>query len=136
MQLHLVKNENPENITIYKLARIVYAETYGKSLQMAEALCAMISNLCLKTMRQLSEIAVDENIFESLNKNSVRHPALFIESDRRDFQMCLRTVKRMINGFLPDCVCGATRFHRAEQLPEWAVAVGYIREVEDLFFYE
>jgi hypothetical protein len=136
MSLHLIKNDCPESIALYKIARAVYAETYGASLAAVEALCAMISNLCLKTMRPLADVAADETVFECLRKESERHAALFIKSDRREFQMCLRVVKRMAHGYLPDSVSGATRFHRAEHLPDWAVASGYVAEAGDLFFYE
>lgn len=135
MHLRLIKNEQPENITLYKLARVVYAETNGASLPMAEALCSMIANLCMNTGRTLGDIADDETIFTSLNNDSPQHAALYIDASRGDFQMCLRCVKRMISGYLPDAVMGATRFHRAEVLPEWAVSMGYIAEVGDLFFY-
>ena len=135
MQPVIIENDAMRIGAIYKLARVVYAETLGRSLVAAEALCSMIANLHYKTGRALSDIAQDENLFESLHENSARHPAIDIDANRRDFQMCLRTVRRMANGLLPDSVMGATRFHRTENLPEWAVNAGYIMEIDGMLFY-
>ena len=135
MQLTLIKNDNDSKIVLYKLARIIYAETLASSLPAVEALASMIGNLCCKSMQQLSDIVADRSVFESLNKNSARHADLLIDSDNSKFQMCLRATKRMVNGQLPDNVHGATRFHRGEISPTWATARGYVAEIDGLFFY-
>ncbi|HNY25721.1 MAG TPA: cell wall hydrolase [Alphaproteobacteria bacterium] len=135
MNLTLIKNPDESKIILYKIARLVYAETSGSSLAAVEALVSLISNLCITSKRKLSEIIEDENIFESLNKNSPRHNLLLVESNQRDFKMCLRTVQRMLNGNLPDMCFGATRFHHSDVLPDWATSIGYIAEIDGLFFY-
>lgn len=134
-ELVLIKNDNLAKITIYKLARVIYAETRGISLRSVEALASTISNLHFKTGRALSDIATDVDIFESLNRESPRHQDLFIDSATRKFQMCLRTVKRMIGEQLKDPVMGATRFHRIENVPVWSIATGYVAEIDELLFY-
>ena len=135
MQPLSIKNDDERKIVTQELARVVYAETLGSSLLAAEALCSMIANLCLKTARPLADIAADKSIFESLAEDSARHEALSEYSDRRGFQMCLRTVRRMMNGLLNDSVMGATKFHRAENLPAWAMNAGYIAEIGGMLFY-
>jgi hypothetical protein len=136
MQLTLIKNNDESQIAIYKIARIVYAETGGASLAAAEALASMIGNLCRKSLRQLSDIAEDKKIFPCLSeKNSAAHKRLFVNADDAGFQMCLRAARKMAAGNLPDCVSGATRFHHADEIPDWATAVGYIAEVGGLLFY-
>lgn len=133
MHLTLVKNTDESKMMLYKIARIIYAETNASSLYAVEALASMISNLCVTT--ELADIADDKTIFESLNKNSMRHKNLLVDTYRDDFQMCLRVARKMMNGDLPDSCRGATKFHRIELLPDWAVARGYIAEIDDLLFY-
>ena len=135
-ELFLIKNDDIAKITLYKIARIIFAETRASSLLAVESLASMIGNLREKSGRELSDIASDDSAFESLCKNSPRNRDLFIDSARSDFQMCLRVTRRMMMGKLKDRVMGATRFHRAENLPEWAIACGYIAEIDDLFFYK
>ena len=49
--------------------------------------------------------------------------------------MCLRVVQTMMRGNLQDTVFGATKFHHANVIPQWAMARGYISECEDILFY-
>ena len=135
MQLQLIHNNDTASITAYKVARAIYAETHGENLPAVEALCSMVANLCFTTKRQLSDIVDDPKIFESANAESSRYKDRMTDSALPRFQICLRTVRRMMNGQIPDMVRGAKRFHRATELPEWAVSAGYIAEVGDLFFY-
>lgn len=135
MHLTLIKNPDESKIIVYKIARVVYAETNASSLAAVESLVSMISNLCVTSKRELADIIEDKNVFESLNADSNRHKDLLVDCARHDFQMCLRVVSRMLNGDLPDRCCGATKFHRSELLPDWAVSRGYIAEVDDLLFY-
>ncbi|MDR1206891.1 MAG: hypothetical protein LBK26_00545 [Rickettsiales bacterium] len=134
-QLTLVKNDDDAKITTYKLARAIYAETLASSLRVVEALASMVANLSNKTGRTLSDIAQDENIFKSLRRESKRHKDLFVDSRTPEFQICLRTVRRMTGGQLKDAVTGATRFHHADNIPEWAAAMGYVADVDGLLFY-
>lgn len=45
MQITIIKNDDENKITTFKIARIIYAESGGKSLQSAEAIAAMIYKL-------------------------------------------------------------------------------------------
>ncbi|MDR1026917.1 MAG: cell wall hydrolase [Rickettsiales bacterium] len=130
-ELKLFVNENDGAIAEHRLARCVYAETLAASLPAVEALCAMVKN----TGRPIAEIARDENVFESLRRESERHAALLVKYDDIGLEMCLRAVRRMLCGNLPDLTRGATRFHRDDQLPEWATALGSIAEIGNLLFY-
>lgn len=135
MHLKLIKNEEPSKILLYKIARIIYAETCAVSLKAVEALASMLKNYCIESKRELEDIISDVYIFESLDKNSERHDCLLIDSGDRKFQMCLRVVARMLDGSLEDSCFGATRFHREEHNPEWATARGTICELDGLLFY-
>ena len=135
MQLELFKNPDETKIILYKIARVVYAETLATSLPVTEALCAMISNLHCQLNKSFLEIISDKNLFESLDTESIRHQYLAVNASQKDFQMCVRVVSRMMNGNLPDSCFGATRFHRADVLPDWAVARGYIADIDGLLFY-
>jgi hypothetical protein len=135
MHLVLIKNPDESKIIIYKLARILYAETHASSLCAVESLASMIRNLCISSKKKLEDIAADAAFFESLNKNSIRHDNLSIDSSRREFQMCLRVASRLVRGEIPDTVFGATKFHRADNLPQWAVARGSVYEIDGLSFY-
>jgi NADH:ubiquinone oxidoreductase subunit B-like Fe-S oxidoreductase len=138
MQLTLLKKENYDDAkaTILKIAHIIYAETRAASLPAVEALASMIANLCGRSMRQFSDIASDESVFECLNENSARHSDLLIAEDDSKFQMCLRVAKRMFAGTLPDSVRGAVRFHREDKMPDWAIAAGSVAEIDGLLFYK
>lgn len=135
MQLTLIKNTDESKIIPYRIARIIYAETHASSLAVVEALASMIANLRESSGRPLENIIEDKDVFESLNDDSPRHGDLLADSAGRGFQMCLRVAQRMLGGGLPDCCCGATKFHRIELLPDWAVARGYIAEIGGLLFY-
>lgn len=135
MHLTLIKNEDESKIVMYKVARVIYAETLCSSLGAVEALASMIINLCTVTGQSLSDVIEDKNVFESLNTDSTHHQYLSVDVNRRGFQMCLRIVQRMMIGSLPDACYGATKFHRIELLPDWALARGYIAEIDDLLFY-
>ena len=135
MQLVLIKNLDDSQITAYKLARIVFAETNGNSLQSVEAMTSMIYNIHIKYEKSFEDIATDKNIFDASNKKSVRNKLLSVDVNNRKFQMCLRTVKTMLHGNLRDSVFGATRFHHTDVLPQWAIARGYIFECEDILYY-
>ena len=135
MQLTLIENSDDTKIVLYKLARIVYAETSATSLQIVEAMASMIYNVHIKYNKSFDDIAKDENLFESLNENSERHNLLTINADDRKFQMCLRVLQKMMRGNLPDCVFGATKFHHDSVMPTWAISRGYIAEIDDILFY-
>ena len=135
MQLVLIKNPDDTQIVSYKLARIVFAETMGISLQATEAMSSMIYNIHIKYKKSFKDIACDENIFDALNKNSKRYKYLDVDINNRNFQMCLRVVKTMMRGNLPDSVFGATKFHHSDIIPQWAMSRGYITECEDILYY-
>ena len=135
MQLFLINNPDDTQIVSYKLARIVFAETNGVSLQSVEAMASLIYNIHIKYKKSFEDIAQDKNIFDVLDANSPRHLYLNIDTDNRNFQMCLRVVKTMMKGNLPDCVFGATKFHHSDFIPQWAMSRGYITECENILYY-
>ena len=135
MQLTLIKNNDDTQIVSYKLARIVFAETGVKSLPLVEAMVSMINNIHIKYGKSFDAISKDKDLFECLNPKSPRNQDLDIDANDRKFQLCLRTVKTMMRGNLPDSVFGATKFHRSNIIPGWAMSRGYISECEDILFY-
>jgi hypothetical protein len=135
MHLTLIKNPDDGRAAAYKLARVIYAETGARSLAAVEGLASMIRNLCIASKRELTDIAGDKNIFECLHDASPRHDALLIDANARPFGICLRVVMRMMRGDLPDSVDSATQFHHADAVPDWAVARGYVADVDGLLFY-
>ena len=135
MQLTLIENPDNTKIVLYKLARIVYAETLAQSLHLVEAFSSMIYNIHIKQDKSFEDIANDANVFEVLNDKSKRNQFLNINAKDKKFQMCLRVVQRMMNGNLRDFVFGATKFHHTDVMPQWAVSRGYIAEIGDILFY-
>ena len=136
MIFNVIKAQSETMALAYRIAHVVYAETHACSLRIVEALTSMISNCARKNNRDVRDIISDETIFESLNKNSARHPDLKTNSNSREIQMCVRIALRMLHGNLPDMCRGATMFHRTELLPDWAVARGYIADIDGILFYE
>ena len=135
MQLTLIQNPDESQIIIYKIARVIYAETYMPTLAAVEAIASMIKNITKQSNRDIVDIVNDSDMFGALNPSSSRYKYLSVDAHNRAFQMCVRVVKRMIYGTLPDSCFGATRFHRADEMPDWAVARGYIADVDGLLFY-
>jgi len=135
MQLTLIKNPDDTQSVAYKLARIVYAETRCISLPIIEAMASLIYNIHIKHEKSFASIANDKNIFEALDDKSVRHQYMNVNANDRKFQLCLRVIKTMMHGNLPDSVFGATQFHHNDVIPQWAIARGYITECEDILFY-
>lgn len=58
MHLTLIKNPDESKIIVYKIARVVYAETNASSLAAVESLVSMISNLCVTSKRELADIKI------------------------------------------------------------------------------
>ena len=135
MQLNLITNNDDTQIVSYKLARIIFAETDALSLQIVEAMASMTNNIHIKYDKSFESIAKDDDLFECLNSKSSRNKNLNVAANDRKFQMCLRVVQTMMRGNLQDTVFGATKFHHANVIPQWAMARGYISECEDILFY-
>lgn len=135
MQLTLFTNNDNNQMLSYKLARIIFAETDAKSLQIVEAMASMINNIHIKFEKSFESISKDSDLFECLNTKSPRNKNLNINATDRKFQMCLRVVQTMMRGNLSDTVFGATKFHHACVIPQWAMSRGYISECEDILFY-
>lgn len=130
--LKIFVNDDDNAIAESRLARCVYAETRASSLAAVESLCVMIKN----TRRATEDIADDENVFESLAADSPRHKDLLVYHNDPGFQMCLRAVRKIKTDSIADNISGATRFHRADIMPEWATSIGSIAEVDGLVFYK
>ncbi len=135
MHLKLIKNPDESKKIIYDISRVIYAETHATSLLVVEAMASMIKNISISSKKDFKDIISDESLFDSLKENSRNHQYLKIDSQNRAFQMCMRVVKRMLNGDLADCCFGATKFHHSDEMPDWAVARGYIADIDGLLFY-
>ncbi len=135
MQLSLIKHQNDFKSDVYKIARVIYAETCGQSLRVVEALASMIANGARVSNQTELDFINNSGLFESLNKKSSHHDLLKVDASARAFQMCLRVSDKMLKHNLNDCCFGATKFHRTEFNPSWAFARGYILEMDGLLFY-
>ena len=135
MQLTMIKHQNDFPADVYKIARVIYAETCAQSLRVVEALASMIANGARATNQSEIDFVKNSGLFECLNKKSTHHDLLRINPNVRTFQMCLRVTDKMLKHNLDDCCFGATKFHRTEFNPSWAIARGYILEMDGLFFY-
>ena len=135
MNLNLITAQSETMALAYRVAHVVYAETHSRSLIVVEALTSMISNRAKKNNMNIGDVISDATMFESLNTDSVRHNDLDIDSNRRDFQMCVRIAVRMLHGHLPNMCRGATMFHRVDLMPNWAIARGYIADIDGILFY-
>ena len=135
MQLTIIKNPDNAQSVLYKLARVICAESCASSLQLVEAMASMVYNIHIKYGTSFEDISENENVFEVLNPKSLRHENLTIIPSDKKFQMCLRVVNKMMHGNLNDCVFGATKFHHVDVMPDWARARGYIAEFDDVLFY-
>lgn len=135
MQLTLIKHPCDFSRDVYKIARVVFAETCGQSLRVVEALASMISNGARVTNQTELDFVMKSGLFESLDKKSTHHDLLKVNPNTRTFQMCLRVVDKMLKHNLPDCCFGASKFHRTEFNPSWSIARGYILEMDGLLFY-
>jgi hypothetical protein len=128
MQLTLIKNTDLDTTLAYQVARTVYSQTRASSLSAVEAMTSMIKNISDKTGMSIPDIIKDNTLFELTD-------TAYVKANNRAFQMCVRVAARMLSGGLPDSVFGATRFHFADSMPDWAVARGYIADVDGLLFY-
>ncbi len=135
MQLTLIKNTDMSATLAYKIARVVYAQTGAVSLTLVEAITSVINNFHQKSGLPISSIVTDKNIFDVLDSSSEFHQCLSVPANNRAFQMCVRVASRMLSGGLVDTVFGATRFHRADDMPTWARARGYIADIDGFLFY-
>ena len=135
MHMTLIKNPDMSASLAYKIGRVVYAQTGATSLRLVETMTSMIENISNATGASYSDIIQDENIFDVLSDKSVHHKRLYVHANDLGFKMCVRTAQRMLSGGLPDKCFGATRFHNADIIPDWAVARGYIADVDGVLFY-
>lgn len=128
MNLTLITNVDSSATLAYMIARTVYTQTNAVSLQLVEAMTSMIKNIADKYDRDIADVIRDKRFFPETDSANV--PA-----SSRGFQMCLRVAKRMLAGGLSDSCFGATRFHSADTLPDWAIARGYIADIDGVLFY-
>ncbi len=137
MQMTLINNPDTSGRLALagKIARVVYAQTGAASLPLVEAFTSMIKNISDASGVEVMNIVQDPNIFPALQKTNIYHERLFVPSVSRGFQMCLRTATRMLAGLLPDCCYGATRYHYADTIPDWAMSRGYIADIGGILFY-
>ena len=129
MHLELIANHDASNNVVQKIAHRVFMETGASSLLGVEAMTSMIANIASATGRTFKDIVSDAELFPSVATAEVRG------FGTRGFDMCMRVARRMICGALPDMCCGAVRFHHADTMPQWAVARGYIADIDGMLFY-
>ena len=135
MYLSVICNPDEKSKEKYEIARTIYAETGAASLRLVEAFASMIQNAARACGVSEIEIVRDAKKFESRNAVSPRHAHWNVSANSAAFQMCLRVTNQMIKGTLPDSCCGATRFHHEDELPDWAVALGYVADIDGILFY-
>ncbi len=136
MQLNLIKHSDDVFARdVYKIARVIYAETCAQSLRVVEALASMISNGARASGQSELDFVMKSGLFECLDKKSSHHDLLNVNPNARTFQMCLRVTDKMLKHNLMDCCFGATKFHRTELNPSWSIARGYILDMDGLLFY-
>lgn len=135
MHFVLIKNPDASMKLAFSVARVIYAQTGATSLPLVEAIASTIANASEKNNRSISDIISDSDFFDVLTPESENHDRLFADPTTRGFQMCVRVASRMLHGTLPDSVWGATRFHCAHTLPNWAVSRGYIADIDNFLFY-
>ncbi|MBD5400147.1 hypothetical protein HDR61_00125 [bacterium] len=135
MRLNLVKNPDAAAMDKYEIARAIYAEGGGGSLRAASALASMVANAAIATSRTPIDIVRDIAMFSARDKKSPRHNAWHVHVNDAGFQMCLRVVNAMLKQNLGDYCNGATNFHHEDEMPDWAIARGYIAECDGILFY-
>lgn len=137
MQMTIINNPDITGrlALLYKIARVVYAQTGAVSLPLVEAFTSMIKNIVDKTGTDISIVVQDSNLFPSLRKSDINHDRIFVSASNPGFQMCLRTAGRIMSGCLGDCCYGATKYHYADTIPDWALSRGYIADIDGILFY-
>jgi len=137
MQMTLITNPDTSGrlALASKIARVVYAQTGAVSLSLVEAFTSMIKNISDQSSVDIQNIISDSNLFPALEETNIYHERLFVPSVSRGFQMCLRTANRMLAGLLPDKCYGATKYHYADTIPDWALSRGYIADIDGILFY-
>ena len=137
MELKLIKNTDMSNRMqmAYQIARVVYATSGAQTLPLVEAFTSMIKNRAEKSATTITDVIEDKLLFPVLDCAHPNHNLLSVPADNRALQMCLRTALRMLNDNLPDSCYGATTYHYADTLPEWAFSRGYIADIENVLFY-
>lgn len=135
MELELIRNPDAAQGDVYTIARAVYAECGASSLVAVEALCSMIANNVAQTGRRPIDVVGDASVFGACRPSSPRHCRMTDSASGRGFQMCLRVVRRMLRGDLDNVSHGAVRFHHADEMPAWAIARGYIADIDGMLFY-
>ena len=133
--MNLITHQNDFSCEVYKIARVIYAETCAQSLRVVEALATMIANGARLNNQSELDFVMSSGLFECLDKKSSHHYLLKPDTNSRTFQMCLRVTDKMLKHHLDDCCFGATKFHRTEFNPSWAYGRGYILELDGIFFY-
>lgn len=135
MYLSVITNPDDGNKDKYEIARAIYAETGAVSLRLVEAFASMILNASrLKNCTPI-DIVRNPDVIKSRDVASVNHPRWNVPAASPAFQMCLRVTQKMLNGTLGDLCFGATRFHHDDNIPAWAMSLGYVADIDGILFY-
>lgn len=135
MYLNVICNPDENSKEKYEIARTIYAETGAVSLRLVEAFASMIANAARVCDMPVINVVRDAEKFKSRNATSPHHARWDVAVDSPVFQMCLRVTNKMLKRTLPDSCCGATRFHYADEMPEWAMSLGYVADIDGILFY-
>lgn len=120
-----------------RLARTLWGEAQGEPVRGIEAVAAVIVN----RVRQ-----ADARGARAIRQESLRCPCwsanrpdrprmLAVDGTDPVFATCLRVARRAVAGVLPDPTGGATRYHRADDRPDWAEGLFPIAEIGGSLFY-
>jgi len=86
--------------------------------------------------RHITAICRAPFLFCCGNRRDPRHAALrAIPPGDAAFAICQRMAQRAASGLLPDATSGATLWHDAAHLPNWALGQASITEIGGLRFY-
>lgn len=129
MQLEFMNVSGQIATLAHAVANCVFAETHAKSLRAVEALASMIYNAAHHDIQNVPKVISNANLFESAKMQPD------VNTASREFQMCVRVATRMLHGNLVDSCNGATMFHHSDTIPDWAIARGYIADIDGLMFY-
>lgn len=135
MHLSVICNPDEKSKDKYEIARTIYAETGAVSLRAVEAFASMIANAARVRNIRAIDIVRDKDRFQSRQSSSPRHSRWDVPANSTAFQMCLRVTCKMLKGTLADSCCGATRFHHEDEMPSWAMSLGYVADIDGILFY-
>ena len=131
------------------LARTIWGEARGESLEGMEAVARVVMNRYKarkwftgyvleegKKVPSIKETCLKKAQFSCWNKNDVNYAKLLAVDERdKAFVLCLKIADRAISGHLPDFTNNALFYHTKSIKPKWAVGHSPCYEVGQHLFY-